>query len=139
MIITWFYKKKSTALVYFILLLPVEPPDAGYIFEEKDYVAFLSDTIDLACKRHSPLARVIWDTLDINGELVDLLYDSDDLHRPLPNGYELINQDDNADDFMLSITMSEYTAIFTRCTITYNSLTDVSHTAMLFQIGKTSI
>ena len=116
----------------------MEPPDAGYIFEEKDYVAFPGQAIELACKRHSPLARVVWDTLDSHGHLVSIVYDSE-FQAPPPVGYELMNQNDNADDFLLRITMSGETAIFTRCTITYNSLTEVSHTAMLFQIGKTSI
>ena len=116
----------------------MQPPDAGYIFEEKDYVALPGQTIDLACERHSPFATVVWDTLDSTGEVITTLYNTESPETP-PTGYVFVNQADNADDFMLRITMSEETAIFTRCTITYNSLTDVSHTAMLFQIGKTSI
>ena len=82
------------------------------------------------CRRMNSAANVTWETVDLGGNQVDLIYDGGD--DPTGN-YELVGQDD--DDFTLRITMTEDTAIFHRCSVTYNTLTDVSATAMLFKLG----
>ena len=115
--------------------------DAAVIFKERDYAVPLGDTLDLECRRmtHSSQdipARVVWETMNESGSNVILLYDSDDPSTGPPSDYELVNLEDDNDDFTMRITMTEDTAIFTRCRVEASVLVDVSSTGMLFAVGK---
>ena len=123
-------------LFCWVVLISAPPPYAAQLFKERDYAAMDGTTLDLMCKRMDTRARVVWETVDIGGHQVDLIFDSDNDTEASGDNYELIELGDDIDDFTLRITVTEDTALFTRCAVTYNTLTDVSATAMVFKLGE---
>ena len=108
------------------------------MFTERDYVGLAGSFVDLTCIRMEEEARVIWETVDIDGEQVTLIYDSQVGTTP-SDGYDLINVGGDSNDFTLQITMSQSTAMLTRCSISYNIMSELSATSMLFMIGNTQL
>ena len=118
-----------------ILYFTAPSPIAGQIFHERDYADVEGGQINLLCRRLDEDAQVVWETVSVDGSTVTVIYDSES--GPAPSGnYELINYAEDSNDYTLRITMTSETAMLTRCSVTYNALTDVSSTAMLFKLGK---
>ena len=98
-----------------------------------DYAGLEGTTTMLTCTRDGNGGRVVWETLDNDGKTVMTIYDSEDGTEPAPEtGYEM-NIEGN--DFGITITYSQTTAIMTRCSITEEAKLNVDSSAMIYLIG----
>ena len=113
----------------------LDTSEAGTVFEARDYLGIAGATVVLTGDRNNDQARVLWETVNVEGEPVSTIYDSDVGTDPDPeSGYVLTGPG----GFDLEVTISQDTAIFTRCTVSHNEMTDVSATTMIFLIGRSS-
>ena len=86
-----------------------------------------------SCARNAIDGQLLWHTIDVDGTVVQTLYDTA-VGDPLPQGYNFVNEGDDL-VFDLEVTVSKTTAILTRCTVTEEGKDTVSATAMFYLIS----
>ena len=110
-----------------------DPTSAGIVFPPQEQIELVGQTIDLTCRRNNAPGHVIWETVNPDGEQIELIFDSDDSADPIP-GYELVGGDSNIFDLRIDVTVQN--ALLTRCTVTEDGLGDASSTAMIYALGE---
>lgn len=112
----------------------------GTPFPAGDRSKMRGETEELSCVRHYDDATLAWETLNADGNVQQVIYDTSDSNDIL-EPYEFIDNDpEGSNDFSIRFVVDKDTSVFTRCRIDGSSqhqqYEPTSETAMIFTIGK---
>ena len=102
------------------------------MFEPTDYAGLSGSTTTLSCSRDADKGRMVFETINFDGEVQTVISDSSDDDIVPGSGYDLVQ---NGNDFTLTITITVDTAILTKCSITESGKLSVESTAMIYLVG----